>query len=141
MRFLDASAVAKGYQVEEHSTQVRVWLSAGNAAVSRLTEVEVASALGRLGRTGAVPVQRAQAALMAFRSDVVRWQVVELTPDVVSTAIHLHWGHALRAGDAIQLASALVLQRELGQPLDAFVTYDRRLAAAARDEQLTVINS
>lgn len=42
---------------------------------------------------------------------------------------------SLRTLDAIHLASAL----SLGEELDGFVTYDKRLASAARDAGLTVI--
>lgn len=47
--------------------------------------------------------------------------------------------HRLRAGDAIQLASGLFLQRELRQPL-TFVAFDDQLADAARDEGMTVVS-
>ena len=46
--------------------------------------------------------------------------------------------HPLRAGDAIQLASALLLRRELGEPVK-FVAYDNRLKAAAKAEGLVVV--
>lgn len=46
--------------------------------------------------------------------------------------------HPLRAGDAIQLASALLLRRELAEPV-TFAAYDDRLKAAARAEGLTVV--
>ncbi len=42
----------------------------------------------------------------------------------------------LRTLDAIHLASAL----DMGADLEAFVTYDARLAAAARDAGLTVVS-
>lgn len=141
MRFFDSSAVVKAYQTEVHSAQVRGWLAAPDVATSRLTDVEVASALSRLAREGAMSADRVHDALFSFRADVRKWQVVELTPDVVSIATRLLGQHPLRASDAIQLASALVLQHELGLPLDAFVVYDRRLADAARREHLTVIDS
>jgi hypothetical protein len=41
-------------------------------------------------------------------------------------------------GDAIQLASALLLRRETAQPV-TFAAYDHRLKAAARAEGLTVV--
>ncbi len=46
--------------------------------------------------------------------------------------------HPLRAADAIQLASALLLRRELNEPV-TFAAYDDRLKAAARAEGLTVV--
>ena len=41
-------------------------------------------------------------------------------------------------GDAIQLASALLLRRELAEPV-TFAAYDDRLKSAARVEGLTVV--
>ena len=45
---------------------------------------------------------------------------------------------ALRAGEAIQLASALLLRRELSEAV-AFAAYDDRLKAAAKAEGLAVV--
>jgi len=44
----------------------------------------------------------------------------------------------LRAGDAIQLASALLLQRELEEPV-TFAAYDERLKETAAAEGLAVV--
>ena len=46
--------------------------------------------------------------------------------------------HPLRAGDAIQLASALLLRRELSEAV-TFAAYDDRLKAAAKAEGLFVV--
>jgi hypothetical protein len=46
--------------------------------------------------------------------------------------------HQLRAGDAVQLSAALVLQVGLEEPLDEFVAYDQRILGAASAEQLVV---
>ena len=67
------------------------------------------------------------------------WHVVEITPAVAATARRLLLQHSLRSGDALQLASALVLQTGLGTPLVAFVAYDHRLLEAARAEQLVTV--
>ena len=56
----------------------------------------------------------------------------------ISDARALLLRHRLRAGDAVQLASCLYLQREMNQPLP-FVAFDDRLAEAARHEGLTVV--
>jgi hypothetical protein len=45
--------------------------------------------------------------------------------------------HPLRAGDAIQLASALLLRRELGDTV-VFAAYDDHLKSAAKAEGLGV---
>lgn len=61
--------------------------------------------------------------------------LVELDPAIVYSAARVD-PLALRSPDAIHLASALAL----GGDLDAFVTYDARLADAARAAGLTVVS-
>jgi predicted nucleic acid-binding protein len=48
--------------------------------------------------------------------------------------------HPLRAADAIQLASALMLSTRSGRAVD-FVVYDHRLADAAAAEGLRVLTA
>ena len=64
--------------------------------------------------------------------------MVEVTPDITAEARALILRHPLRAGDAIQLASCLYLQRELREPVP-FVAFDQRLLGAARAEGLSVV--
>ena len=61
-----------------------------------------------------------------------------MSANVTARARGLLLRHRLRAGDAIQLASALLLQTRLGEPLDAFVAFDDRLLEAATAEGLAV---
>lgn len=65
--------------------------------------------------------------------------IVELTSEIATDARALLLRHRLRAGDAVQLASCLYLQREMNQPLP-FVASDDRLTEAARHEGLTVVS-
>jgi hypothetical protein len=81
--------------------------------------------------------QRDRAAA-AFVSDLMAWHVVELTPDVLATARRLLMHHQLRAGDAVQLSSALVLQVGPEEVLEEFVAYDQRVLGVADAEQLAV---
>jgi hypothetical protein len=138
VRFFDASALVKRYIREQGSTHVRRLLGAGGVAISRLSEVEVASAFARLAREGAIsPVQRDRV-LLAFLGDLPAWTIVEMTPTVTQSARRLLLQHVLRSGDAVQLGAALVLQDGLGRPLREFVAHDVRLITAARAEQLVV---
>lgn len=57
--------------------------------------------------------------------------VVEVVPVVTSRARALLNAYALRASDAIQLASCYDLQDRLGHDVP-FVVFDERLAAVAR---------
>lgn len=118
---------------------MRRLLAAGQAAASRLSEVEVASALARRSREGAFSIRERDRALAAFMEDFAALIVVELTPEVAAGARDLLLRHRLRAGDAIQLASGLFLQRALRQPVP-FVAFDDRLSSAARDEGMSVVS-
>jgi len=109
-------------------------------ASSRLSEVEVASALIRRAREGAFTQEERDRALASLESDFASLILVECTPEIIAGARALLLRHRLRAGDAVQLASCLYLQRELGQPVP-FVAFDERLTDAASDEGLTVVSS
>lgn len=56
-------------------------------------------------------------ALASLENDFGALIIVELTAEITAEARALLLRHRLRAGDAVQLASCLYLQRELGQPL------------------------
>lgn len=138
IRYFDSSALVKRYVRETGSATVRRLLMSGVAASSRLSELEVASGISRRTREGAFTVERRDRMLAALQRDVQTFAVVELTPEVVSQSRLLLLRHPLRAGDAVQLASCLQLQQQLGQPVP-FVAFDRRLAQAGLAEGLTVI--
>lgn len=95
-------------------------------ATSRFSEVEIASALARFAREGAVSVAERDRALEQFSEDFKHFWVVELTHDVTTLARTLLVGSPLRAGDAIQLASCQYLRRELAENM-SFVAFDDHL--------------
>jgi hypothetical protein len=66
------------------------------------------------------------------------WNVAEPTSVLRSVAEKLVTRHALRTGDAIQLASATVAAEGVDGALE-FVCFDRRLALAATTEGLRVM--
>lgn len=116
---------------------VRRLLASGIAASSRLSEVEIPSGIIRRAREGAFTIQQRNRMLAAVQRDVPALAMVEMTPEITADARTLLLRHPLRAGDAVQLASCLYLQRQLAQPVP-FVAFDRRLVQAARAEGLTV---
>ena len=129
----------KRYVREPGAVSVRRLLKAAPAAASRLSEVEVASALVRRAREGAFSIEERDRALASLSDDFATLIIVEFTPEITVDARALLVRHRLRAGDAVQLASCLYLQREMSQPLP-FVAFDDRLADAARHEGLTVVS-
>jgi uncharacterized protein len=108
-------------------------------AISRLSIAEVASALCRRCRDGDLLPADRDAVLDALAQDESMFHVVELTDDVTRESIQLLRRYPLRAGDAVQLASCVVLARELGTEL-RFVAFDDRLLHAAQSEGLSVDN-
>ena len=137
MRYFDASALAKRYIREKGSLKVRRLLSADVPATSRLSSVEIASALVRRSREGAISAEQRERALAALDTDMSALLVVELTPAIVNRAQLLLKRHSLRAGDVIHLASCLHLQEQL-QEESTFIAFDDRLIAAARLEGLAL---
>jgi predicted nucleic acid-binding protein len=129
----------KRYVREPGAVSVRRLLKAAPAAASRLSEVEVASALVRRAREEAFSIEERDRALASLSDDFATLIIVEFTAEITADARALLVRHRLRAGDAVQLASCLYLQREMSQPLP-FVAFDDRLADAARHEGLTVVS-
>jgi predicted nucleic acid-binding protein len=137
-RYFDASALVKRYVRESGSTAVRRLLGHGVAAISRLSEVEVSAGIVRRAREGAVTAEHRNRALAALERDLPAFAIVEIIPEIAGDARVLLLRRALRASDAIQLASCLYLQRRLGQPIP-FVAFDQRLQDAARAEGVAVV--
>jgi hypothetical protein len=133
MRFWDTSALLPLLLEEPRSAQTRdVFEADPEIVVWWGTPVECWSALARLGREkriGAADEDRVGALLDRLQTG---W--IEILPgeEVRTQAIRMLRVHGLRALDAFQLAAAMVWA---GTPAgDGFVTFDRRLATAARAE-------
>ena len=128
----------KRYVGETGSITVRRLLASSIAGTSRLSEVEVSSAIIRRAREGAFALKQRDRMLAALQHDVPALAIVELSSEITADARALLLRHPVRAGDAVQLASCVYLQRQLGKSVP-FVAFDGRLVAAARAEGLTVI--
>lgn len=128
----------KRYVAEDGSARVARLLETGEAATSRLSEVEIMSALTRRAREGDLASADTDRTTAALASDLPAFLIVELLPEVTALARSLVRRHALRAADAVQLASCLYLGERLAERIP-FVAFDRRLRAAARAEGLRVL--
>jgi predicted nucleic acid-binding protein len=118
---------------------VRRHLRLGRVATSRISTVEIASARARRERERAFTASERDRAITRLNADLAAWVLVELTAELTADAQSLVVRHALRTGDAIQLASALHLKREIGQRMQ-FAAFDDRLTDAASAEGLTVMH-
>ena len=124
MIYLDSSALVKLAVAEPESPGLISWLAAQPNLVrvaSSVIRVEVPRAVWR-----AEP-----SALPESHLVIRRTAEIELTDEVLSKAASVR-PVTLHAIDAIHLASALILRQEL----TSFVSYDKRLLAAARDAGL-----
>jgi predicted nucleic acid-binding protein len=131
--------LAKRYVQEPGSSSVRRQLRSGRVATSRLSAIEVASALARREREGAFTALERDRALKRLNADLAAWILVELTAELTADAQTLLVRHSLRSGDAVQLASCLYLQRETGERI-SFAAFDDRLAAAAHAEGVRLVS-
>jgi predicted nucleic acid-binding protein len=125
--YLDASALVKQYVAEIGSAEVDTLISRaevlGTAASSR---AEVAAALAKAARVGALWRDEAQAALQVFYTqwpDLVRLQLTEV---ILAQAGDLAWTHGLRGYDAVHLATAHFWQASLGEAV-TLAAFDRQL--------------
>jgi len=141
--YLDTSALVQRYLPEAGSLWVRRIMEAARIAIAEFGIVEFAAALARRTRMGELDSQLRDDLLEAFLQDVEGYWVAHATRSTVLLAVDLTRSHPLRAYDAVQLASALVLAEALrpyGRPAPTFVSADARLCEAAPREGLEVIN-
>lgn len=119
MIYLDSAAIVKLAHPEAESAPLERWLAARPSTArvtSTLAEIELPRALRR----------SAPAALARVPAILATLYRLEITASVRSASAAFG-NSSLRTLDAIHLATALALQAEL----EAFVTYDTRLLAAA----------
>lgn len=122
--YFDSSAIVKLGYLEAESTALIDYLDGSHvlAATSVIAEVEVRRSLERLKALGADPAEHVRGFFLIELSRDIRDRSVAVTPGT------------LRSMDAIHLATALDIHGEFD-----FVTYDDRLAAAARAAGLRVV--
>ena len=137
MRYLDSSVLAKPFLEESGADTVRRWLAEPGCVTSRLSLVEVASAIRRKVRERALSAEAAGKQLDDLDQMAQSLDLNDLTQAVVERSWAVLARHPLRAGDAVQLSSALVL-RDSARANFWFACTDDRLAAAAAAEGLVV---
>jgi predicted nucleic acid-binding protein len=144
--FLDSSALVKLYHPERGSQRVEGAFREPSRRfiISRLTGLELHSALSLKIRTGKLTTADAALVRARFLGDVASGaiSVMAINEAYYSMAENLIVQYAGRVGlqtlDALQLAVALETHRRAG--LDAFMVADLALAEVARAEGIRVIN-
>jgi predicted nucleic acid-binding protein len=154
--FFDSSGIVKRYVVEVGSSWVKAITDpdAGHRIhIAQIAAVEVAAAVARRVFTGDTSRADADVAIAHFRHDYVnQYNPLEITEQVIDSAMALAESHTLRAYDAVQLAVAVELNARvnaqnvaLGIPVPAapvltLISSDIALNDAAATEGLIVDN-
>jgi hypothetical protein len=145
--FVDSSALVKRYISEIGSAWVvNLFDPALNneVLIAAITGVEIIAAITRRTRGGSISVTDATAACNLFRSDLLsEYQVVEITENIINSAMALAEVRGLRGYDAVQLAAGCAVNALCitnGLPPVNFVCADDELNKAAASEGLMVEN-
>lgn len=127
--YLETSALLK-LVVEEDGSDVAgaMWDAADALVTSRLSYPEARAALAAAGRAGRLSAERHTQAKRALDERLDQVEVIEVTDEIARLAGDFAEAHALRAYDALHLASAFALSG----PEFVIATWDRPLARAAR---------
>ena len=109
--YLDTSALVKRYAREQGTAWIIGLVRGHDVYTARITGPELIAALTRKVHTGGLQAADATHAARAFRGHWQRrYSIVEVTEVVTDRAMDLAAAHGLRGYDAVQLASALVVE-------------------------------
>ena len=145
--FVDSSALVKRYINEIGSAWVLSLFDPtlnNDILIAAITGVEIVAAITRRARGGSISATDATIVCSQFRSDLhSEYQVVEITENIINSAMALAEAHGLRGYDAVQLAvgrqiNALCITNSL--PPVTFVSADNELNTAAASEGLLIEN-
>jgi predicted nucleic acid-binding protein len=149
--YFDSSALVKYYIIESGTIWVQNLIDgqlderwANTISTSALTWVEVISAFAKRHRMGDISTHLYKALTARFLQEArFRYGRLRVNDAVIDVAVELIQRHPLRAYDAVQLATALILNSTLIAdkllPL-TFVSADNVLCEAARAEGLPAEN-
>lgn len=138
--YLDTSAIAKRYVVEEHTGRIDELYDRAHAGeviigFSTWNIGELAGILSKYERRGVLT--NAKNLFERFMGEtrllmkLGQLKLIPLNLDIIVSAIGYVFKHSIYIADAIQLTSA--------KDFDAFLTYDKKLVQVARTEGLNVI--
>lgn len=136
--YVDTSTLVKRYVREDGSVRARALLKRLRVLSSVLLPIETLAALRRRRSTGDLSERDFTGILADVQRDRQRWELVELTQQVLVRAEDLLHAESLRTLDALHIASALELERALGEKLP-FLTSDVRQRTAAQRAGLQVV--
>lgn len=134
--FLESSVLSKRYATETGTNWILslVALSAENRIIiAQITPLEIISTLAHKKREANISERKLRANILSIDRHIKREYVtVQFNAQIEKVARQLLLSHPLRAADAIQLASALVINQQLSLPQSlTFIASDRQLLNAA----------
>jgi predicted nucleic acid-binding protein len=134
MTFWDSSALV-GLLIKEHCSEelTQLWRHDDTFVVWWGTETECLSALARREREGGLSREQVGSAEGMLRQILDRAYEVMPSTEIRHHSRRLLMTHPLRAGDALQLAAAVLFADSEVQQLP-FLTMDKNLAACAERE-------
>ena len=142
--FFDSSAIVKRYIAETGSAWVKTIVRSQtkkNLYLSFVTGAEATAAFAKRHRNGDISTADYNTVRKVFQNHFQRrYTLLRVTKGVIQKTMDLTHTHPLRGFDAVQLATALILENNLkrsGLPGITFVCADKTLCNAARSEGLT----
>lgn len=136
--YFDTSVLLKRYIREAGSAQARATLRRHRFLSSAIAPVEAISALCRRRASGELAEQDLTVILSRMRQDRSYWELVAVTPLVLTHTEELIRTTGVKTLDALHLASALAFQAMSGIRIP-FITADIRQRDAASQLDLTVM--
>jgi uncharacterized protein len=136
--YFDTSVLVKRYVNEQGSMHARTLLRQYRFLSSAIAPVEVLSALSRRRHAGDLAERHFAAILSRLLADRSYWELVEVSPPILARAEELVMTTALRALDAVHVASALIFRGSSGFRI-SFITADERQREAVGQLGLVVI--
>lgn len=145
--FFDSSSLVKRYTKEQGTNFViEIFKPSANNQiyVTRIALVEVISALTRKHRGNFMTAKQFKKAVARFRRVFkTRFYVIDIDEEIVEDASNLAEKYGLRGYDAIQLSTALEVEKirsKVGASSLIFVSADNALNLVAQTENLPVEN-
>ncbi len=140
--YLDTSALVKLYVEEEGSSVVRSGVEDSEiVATSEIAYLEARAALGRRRREKAFSAASYRRLLDDLETDWDSYLTVAATMSLIRAAAALSNRYALRAYDALHLASARLLREEEHTETLLFASWDDPLERAAKLEGLALLRA
>ncbi len=136
--YFDTSVLVKRYVREPGSSRARALFRRHRFLSSAIAPLEVMAALCRRRAAGELIPEDFSAILTRMREDRSYWELVEVSPLVLSRAEELIGDGVLRTLDAIHVASAVAFETASGVRVP-FITGDARQQGAATHVGLDVV--